>query len=391
MPQFITESRAVASPYPKRRSPVGAVLHTVIVAGLTLPAMTGLSVLERLPLLSHSPAVAQPPAPVQIVAKRTGHYNRLLDANYSYRASMVAFAPLGGFDGMLDAGYTRGPTPRPFGQAKVLSASLRAPDPTVKVAALAISVPEAEDDEAPVLVPVALDPSPVPVPIPREVAVLDAPVPTPRPSDAPVMLAPEPVLPAAHMRSRRTRMANLPTQAPTSDNRSFFQRLFGGQQATGSALAYAPATDSPAPMRSQSTSPQLFRSATAPPQGTAIYDISAKTVYLPNGERLEAHSGFGEKRDDPRHVDVSMRGATPPHVYDLSEREQLFHGVAALRLNPVGGAGAIHGRAGLLAHTYMLGPKGDSNGCISFRNYERFLQAYRRGDVRRLVVVASAS
>jgi hypothetical protein len=56
----------------------------------------------------------------------------------------------------------------------------------------------------------------------------------------------------------------------------------------------------------------------------------------------------------------------------------------------VGGSGAIYGRAGLLAHTYMLGPKGDSNGCVSFRNYDRFLQAYRRGEVRRLIVVASA-
>src|SRR5690606_9288535 len=27
---------------------------------------------------------------------------------------------------------------------------------------------------------------------------------------------------------------------------------------------------------------------------TAIYDIAAKAVYMPNGEKLEAHSGFGE-------------------------------------------------------------------------------------------------
>uniref|UniRef100_UPI0013D0B5EC tlde1 domain-containing protein n=1 Tax=Acinetobacter baumannii TaxID=470 RepID=UPI0013D0B5EC len=67
------------------------------------------------------------------------------------------------------------------------------------------------------------------------------------------------------------------------------------------------------------------------------------------------------------------------------------HGVRALRLNPVGGSRAIHGRAGLLAHTYMLGPRGDSNGCISFKDYNRFLQAYLRGEVRRLIVVASAS
>jgi hypothetical protein len=47
-----------------------------------------------------------------------------------------------------------------------------------------------------------------------------------------------------------------------------------------------------------------------------------------------------------------------------------------LRLIPVGG-GDVYGRTGLLAHTYMLGPNGDSNGCVSFRN-----------EVKRLVVVA---
>jgi hypothetical protein len=36
----------------------------------------------------------------------------------------------------------------------------------------------------------------------------------------------------------------------------------------------------------------------------------------------------------------------------------------------------------------MLGPNGDSNGCVSFRNYSAFLRAYKSGQVRRLVVVA---
>jgi len=60
-----------------------------------------------------------------------------------------------------------------------------------------------------------------------------------------------------------------------------------------------------------------------------------------------------------------MQGPTPVGTYNLVEREALFHGVRAIRMNPVGGSGAIHGRAGILAHTYMLGPRGDSNGCIS--------------------------
>ncbi len=121
---------------------------------------------------------------------------------------------------------------------------------------------------------------------------------------------------------------------------------------------------------------------------TAIYDITAHTVYMPDGSRLEAHSGLRDMLDDPRHVSVRMRGATPPHTYDLSLRESLFHGVQAIRLTPVGGEGAVFGRTGLLAHTYMLGPNGDSNGCVSFRNYDAFLQAFRAGKVKRLVVVA---
>ena len=94
--------------------------------------------------------------------------------------------------------------------------------------------------------------------------------------------------------------------------------------------------------------------------------------------------------DDPRHVNVRMRGATPPGTYTLTEREQLFHGVRAIRLTPVGGPDAVYGRVGLLAHTFMLGPSGASNGCVSFRDYNRFLDSYLRGEIRQLVVVAGS-
>jgi hypothetical protein len=122
-------------------------------------------------------------------------------------------------------------------------------------------------------------------------------------------------------------------------------------------------------------------------QATAIYDISAHTVYLPDGSRLEAHSGLGDRIDDPRFVDERDRGATPPGIYQLTLRESLFHGVQALRLNPVG-AGFTFNRVGLLAHPYMLGPNGDSNGCVSFKNYDGFLHAFQSGGVKRLAVVA---
>ena len=140
----------------------------------------------------------------------------------------------------------------------------------------------------------------------------------------------------------------------------------------------------PAPDRVQT------RRAEAPPPGddgrTAIYDIAAHTVYLPSGRRLEAHSGIGGLRDDPGHVQAKMRGATPPNVYNLALRERIFHGVRAIRLNPVD-EGRMHGRDGILAHSYMLGPDGQSNGCVVFRNYSEFLDAFRNGEVARLAVV----
>jgi hypothetical protein len=207
--------------------------------------------------------------------------------------------------------------------------------------------------------------------------------------------------------------------APPADSRSFFEKIFGGagtepqaaapaepaqgrrnarrqpQQAPAQALAYAAPestgglfgglTNPAAPAAPAQTT--IVGQAPRAGAGTAVYDISAHTVYMPNGARLEAHSGLREFLDDPRYVHVRMRGPTPPSVYALTPREALFHGVEALRLTPIGN-NSIFGRAGLLAHTYMLGPNGDSNGCVSFRDYDAFLQAYKRGEVRRLVVVA---
>jgi hypothetical protein len=120
---------------------------------------------------------------------------------------------------------------------------------------------------------------------------------------------------------------------------------------------------------------------------TAVYDIEEHVVYLPNGEELEAHSGLGKWLDDPQYVNVKGRGPIPPNNYRLSLREKPFHGVQAIRLNPVGG-GNMYGRNGMLAHPYMLGANGQSNGCVSLQDYPRFLQAFLKGDISRLIVVA---
>ena len=187
-------------------------------------------------------------------------------------------------------------------------------------------------------------------------------------------------LPTAFSRSRMEsslRPALRPIKA------RLFERPFGAPRHSGPVIAN---------MVPESSVLGDARNATSGPSArydrwTAVYDISAHTVYLPNGTRLEAHSGLGARLDDPRHVHERMRGATPPDIYELAPREQLFHGVQALRLKPVG-AGNLFGRAGLLAHTYMLGPNGNSNGCVVFKNYDAFLQAFQNGEVKRLVVVA---
>ncbi|MCJ2139890.1 tlde1 domain-containing protein [Methylobacterium sp. E-066] len=216
-------------------------------------------------------------------------------------------------------------------------------------------------------------------------AAMTVPLPVPRPPEFRSSRAPD-VARRAERRIARRELPPVPTP-PRDDDRSFLEKLFGVERAP--ALAYAALESRPADLVPQRRiSPPLAPTDARPTAGTAVYNIVARVVTLPNGERLEAHSGLGEGLDEPRLVNVRMRGPTPPGTYDLTEREQLFHGVRAIRLTPVGGNEAVYGRVGLLAHTFMLGPRGDSNGCVSFRDYDRFLQAFLRGEVQRLVVVA---
>jgi hypothetical protein len=163
-----------------------------------------------------------------------------------------------------------------------------------------------------------------------------------------------------------------------ADTRSIWEKLFG-KPASALTLAYASAETGSLGSGHNSALGLYDRS-------TAVYDITAHKVYMPDGTALEAHSGLGALLDDPRHADVKMRGVTPPAVYDLQPREALFHGVEALRLIPEDESQAL-GRDGLLAHTYMLGPNGDSNGCVSFKDYQAFLHAYKNHEITRLAVV----
>jgi Protein of unknown function (DUF2778) len=178
----------------------------------------------------------------------------------------------------------------------------------------------------------------------------------------------------------RPAVAEQPTQVAQSDDRTLIQKLAG---LFHPQLLLASATPEDGSFGT------AINPTTLGNNSTAVYVLSDRAVYLPSGTRLEAHSGLGVTKDDPRHVGDKNVGATPPAVYELKPREQLFHGVQALRMTPVGGD--TLGRDGLLVHSFMLGPDGDSNGCVSIRDYDRFLTAFQRGEIKRLIVVPTSA
>jgi hypothetical protein len=221
--------------------------------------------------------------------------------------------------------------------------------------------------------------SPAPVQV---AAIVPAPPrPEPRPANTP----------GASIRDMAQRAKAAVMSLASNERQTIVEKLWGKPQPQphgSSLLSFASADASVTGSLGPAQNPALAGNTPRYDQSTAVYDISAHMVYLPDGTKLEAHSGLGNKLDDPDSANIRMRGVTPPHLYELTPREALFHGVPALRLNPVGGEETIYGRSGLLAHAFMLGPNGDSNGCVSFRDYNAFLNAYRNQGIKRLAVVA---
>lgn len=192
-------------------------------------------------------------------------------------------------------------------------------------------------------------------------------------------------------------------QYASGDGMRTFQQLDGGvplpmrkPSISDQRLAYAALPDPTAPLTDGPASPPSSGSdgviseeeppLPTPGSGYAIYDIKAKVVYMPSGERLEAHSGYGDTMDDISAIPKRMVGPTPPNAYSMVMREALFHGSEAVRLNPVG-TGRMYGRTGFLVHPYLMGPRGDSNGCISVKDYDKFLTAFKQGEVKKMYVV----
>ena len=204
-----------------------------------------------------------------------------------------------------------------------------------------------------------------------------------KPADA------KPKVPGASVRDTAQRAKAAVMSIASNDKPTMVEKLWGKPASRGPLLSYASADASVTGSIPDTLSQNPMHGGSPPyDKQTAVYDIAAKMVYLPDGTKLEAHSGLGSKLDDVRYAHVRMQGVTPPHIYELKPREALFHGVPALRLTPIGGEDKIFGRDGLLAHTYMLGGTGQSNGCVSFRDYYAFLDAYRNKGIRRLAVLA---
>jgi hypothetical protein len=267
-----------------------------------------------------------------------------------------------------------------FGAAAPQGVKSQAETPKLALASAPVDVAKPAATPKLAEVPKPKDSSPPPAPV--QLATI---APEPRAADA------KPTKGAgSSVRDMAQRAKAAVMSIASNEKQSIVEKLWGKPQQQAHApslLSFASADASVTGSLGPAQNPALAGNTPRYDQSTAVYDISAHTVYLPDGSRLEAHSGLGSKLDDPKFVHVRMHGATPPHLYDLKPRESLFHGVAALRLNPVGGEDAIFGRSGLLAHTYMLGPNGDSNGCVSFRDYNAFLNAYRNQGIKRLAVV----
>ena len=229
--------------------------------------------------------------------------------------------------------------------------------------------------------PVAAPAVPLPRPLPARLAQTRAEIEAPKPAvvaEAPV-IAPAPT-PVATLSAPKP--VTMPEAKPERVSK---HEAMAAIDARVAARNEATAPPKPAPVATIPVS--LPTTLPESVSRTAVYDITGSTVHMPDGSKLVAQSGLGNMMNDPRHTKVRMRGPTPPNVYVLTERERLFHGVRAIRMNPYYKE-KMHGRDGILAHSYMLGPNGQSNGCVSFKDYEKFLTAFLDGKVDKIVVVA---
>ena len=382
------------------------------------------------PAASTSPAAVAPNA-IALVTPRDARFDSVvakaklspqkLAAAFAVAASHPSGAPFmlaslptdARFAGIVGVADKHGPAPARFGPevAEIERSSRLA-------LALANTLPEVSVDVTPSVALAAVDPVAAQELQPAEVQMASLPpqddlpdnIPLPgrrpqaeidQPAQAPKAEAPAKVKPpkAAKAQTSRVQTAEAATiyalpgvQSPRSSSQpavpTIGKPIKRSKAQAAEMLAFAK-PDAPA-----GGVGRAFKDLFATPNmgnGVAIYDISAKTVYMPDGSRLEAHSGIGSMADQPRYANRKNVGPTPPGTYDLKLRETRFHGVEAIRLTPTGGSNQ-YGRDGLLAHSYLLrGGRAESHGCVAFKDYARFLAAYKKGKIKRLVVVPRMS
>jgi Protein of unknown function (DUF2778) len=288
-------------------------------------------------------------------AAETHSYTEMSDALTKYARRL---ATARGYDPLMDARHLLGATEASFAARFAATAAPQDDGGDAQETTSAISQAAAIDPQAPAAA------------AKRPAAKIAA---TPHPSRATHIAQA-----IRNVSSHAAAVADSVAEMAETEKTSFFEKLFGKPKPV--ALAYGAPDDAGL----------VGNIAGRYDQWTAVYDISAHKVYLPDGSVLEAHSGRGSALDDPSHTNERMQGSTPVNIYDLKPRESLFHGVQAIRLIPVDES-HVFGRSGFLAHRYMLGPNGDSFGCVSFRNYDAFLRAFKEQKIKHLAVVASLS
>ena len=103
------------------------------------------------------------------------------------------------------------------------------------------------------------------------------------------------------------RTARLPSRDP--EQRATAHPAVGRSAQRAASLASPPVAGSAKKIRLAALEmPKGSSLSLDPDSRTAIYDITARTVYMPDGRRLEAHSGLGDRMDDPRPCQREERG-----------------------------------------------------------------------------------
>ncbi|MGY4371974.1 hypothetical protein ACVW1A_008039 [Bradyrhizobium sp. LB1.3] len=147
-------------------------------------------------------------------------------------------------------------------------------------------------------------------------------------ADAPVQLAsadPAEIVPTPEAKPKSfADRAKAAVMSVTGPRQSMVEKLWGKREPSGGLLAYASADASvTASIAPKEQNPMLGGSAPYD-RSTAVYDISAKTVYLPDGTKLEAHSGLGlQSRRSPFLAHPHARRDAAAHLRSEAARSAI--------------------------------------------------------------------